>query len=272
MTMKATIQKPCSENWETMKIGLHSRFCDNCKKDVVDFTNKDRRQILEYLLINYNKKVCGHIYPSQLDFSHSDFLITINSIAKQSNNTNLPFYLLTIGSLILAGCNNDLDKSNNSILDTTAFHTPKDSITTVKLNPLDIDRQKQVVVPTEIALDGDICLMPNKSSGQSEPYSFVEIMPEFKGGIDSLMSFIRQNLNYPDLEKRNKIQGKVYVSFVVDKNGKIKDPKILKSFVGAKNFENEVLRVVNSMPDWTPGRQEGKNVDVQFTLPINFKL
>lgn len=105
MIPKAQIAEPCSENWETMKIGLHSRFCENCKKDVVDFTKKNRQQILEYLLENHNRQVCGHIRPSQLDFSHSDFLITINNLSKRTNNTNLSFYLLTMGALLLSSCN-----------------------------------------------------------------------------------------------------------------------------------------------------------------------
>jgi TonB family protein len=272
MMTKATIQNPCPKGWDSMKIGLQSRFCDNCKKDVIDFTNKDRQQILEYLLSNFNKKVCGHIYPSQLDFSQSDFLVTINSLAKQSNNTNLAFYLLTIGSLILAGCNNDLEKSNNSLLDSTTVLTSIDSNTTVNLNHAYKDTQKQGVEPPEIPMEGEICVIPDISSSQCEPYTSVEIMPEFKGGIDSLMSFIKQNLNYPDWEKKNKIEGKVFVSFIVDKNGKIKDTEILRTVEGAKNFDNEVLRVVNSMPDWTPGRQDGNNVDVKYNLPINFKL
>jgi TonB family protein len=272
MTTKVTIPKPCPENWDTMKIGLHSRFCENCKKDVVDFTNKDRRQILDYLLINYNKKICGHIYPSQLDFSHSDFLVTINSHTKQSNNTNLSFYLLTIGTLILAGCNNNSGSSSSSISDTSAVNASKDTNSKIKFNPEYKGTARKVIKQPETAIEGEICVSPNNFSAQSEPYSIVEIMPEFKGGIDSLMSFIKQNLDYPKWEKKNKIEGTVYVSFVVDKTGKIKLPKILRTVMGSKNFDNEVLRIVNSMPNWTPGQNEGKNVDVQFNLPIKFTL
>ncbi len=91
--MKARIDNPCSEDWNKMKIGLHSRFCDKCEKNVMDFTNKSRQEILEYLLTNYDKRVCGRIYRSQLDFSDTDFLVTIKAISRKNKNPNLAFYL-----------------------------------------------------------------------------------------------------------------------------------------------------------------------------------
>lgn len=256
-----------------MKIGLHSRFCDNCKKNVVDFTNKDRRQILEYLLNNYDKKVCGHIYPSQLDFSYSDFLVTIRTLSNQANNRNLPFYLLTMGTLILAGCSNNQQTTGSSVVDTTFINTNTSQDTTAAKTDTTIGTTvKEPIKIPEIAIDGEIMVGTNNTFGHAEPYMFVDTMPEFKGGVDSLMNFITKNLKYPEWEKKNKIQGKVFVSFVIDKNGKIKDAKILRTVLASKNFDSEVLRVVNRMPDWTPGRQEGNSVDVKFNLPINFTL
>lgn len=277
METRIDIKKPCPENWETMKIGLHSRFCDSCQKNVIDFTNKDKNEILEYLFTNRTERVCGRIYRSQLDFSNTDLLITIQALAKQNKNTNIPFYLLTVGTMILASCNNNttdqqiLTKSDTTIIqsDTTNGQVtnniePKDTVDKHVKNPNDAPS----VIPDDILL-GEVAPLPYPDK---EPYQYVEVMPEFKGGIDSLMSFIKQNLEYPEWEKGNKIEGKVFVNFVVDKNGKIKDLKISRSVQGSKNFDKEVLRVMNSMPDWTPGQQDKKNVDVQFNLPINFKL
>ena len=99
-----------------------------------------------------------------------------------------------------------------------------------------------------------------------------EKMPEFPGGIDSLIQFIKINLQYPKWEKENKIEGKVYVRFVVGIEGEILDVKILRSVEGSKNFDTEVIRVINSMQNWIPGEQDGEKVKVQFTLPVNFKL
>jgi len=282
MTLNVTIQKPCSENWESMRIGLHSRFCENCIRDVVDFTNKDRKEILEYLIFNHDKKICGRVYPSQIDFSKSDFLVTIKAFSERSNNPNLSFYLLAMGSLILAGCNNN-SVSSNSALD-EIVNDPSIKITNMiddstknntntidKLDTTSGETMREHLIAYESIIMGDFCVFPEPAE-KIEPLLFVKVMPEFKGGVDSLMSFIKQKLVYPAWERNNKIHGKVIVTFVVDKNGKIKDPKILKSVEGSKYFNHEVIRVVNSMPDWRPGWHDGKNVDVQFTLPIEFQL
>ena len=275
MKTRIDIKQPCPENWETMKIGLHSRFCDNCKKDVIDFTNKDRREILEYLLTNRTEKVCSRIYRSQLDFSSTDFLITIQALARQHKNTNFSFYLLTVGTMILASCNNNTTDQKS---------LPKTDTTTILSDTTKGQEAKNIEIEDTIgkcvknhnhlppAIPDDILVGEVVYPDTTEPYAYVEIMPEFKGGIDSLMSFVKQNLNYPEWELDKKIEGRVFVTFIVDKNGKIKDPKISRSVQGSKNFDKEVIRVINSMPDWTPGQQDGKNVDVQFNLPINFKL
>jgi len=73
------------------------------------------------------------------------------------------------------------------------------------------------------------------------------------------------------IAKENGIQGRVYVTFVVDRDGKIKDAKILRGGLGG-GLEEEALRVVRSMPDWKAGKQNGRSVQVQYNLPINFQL
>lgn len=106
MKTRIRIKEPCHESWDKMKIGIDSRFCLNCQKNVIDFTNMSRQEILEILLSRYNVDTCGRFFKSQLDFSSTDFMVTINVIGKQNRNTNLAFYLLTISTLILASCDN----------------------------------------------------------------------------------------------------------------------------------------------------------------------
>ncbi|NQY08757.1 MAG: energy transducer TonB [Flavobacteriales bacterium] len=100
----------------------------------------------------------------------------------------------------------------------------------------------------------------------------VEKMPEYIGGLDSLKVYLEKNVKYPKYEKDNNIQGRVYVTFIVGKEGKVREARILRSVEGSINFDPEALRVVNEMPDWIPGMQRGKPVSVQFNLPINFSL
>ena len=107
-------------------------------------------------------------------------------------------------------------------------------------------------------------------SPTEEPYTTVETMPEFNGGNKALFAYLGENIKYPkNAESENK-EGMVYVSFVIDKNGKVKDTKVVKGFDTA--CENEALRVLEAMPDWTPGVQAGQTVDVQLTLPVRFQL
>jgi protein TonB len=95
----------------------------------------------------------------------------------------------------------------------------------------------------------------------------VETMPGFDG---DLMQYMIANLRYPDQARKNNIQGRVLVQFVVRKDGRVADAKIAKS--ANPLLDAEALRVVRIMPKWIPGRQDGKPVDVYFTLPVTFKL
>jgi len=101
-------------------------------------------------------------------------------------------------------------------------------------------------------------------------YTVVEEMPEFPGGVQALRNFLAQAVKYPAEAVRKGIQGKVYVTFVVDKDGSTKNAKIARGVDPA--LDAEALRVVSSLPKWMPGKQKGQAVAVQYTVPINFKL
>lgn len=95
-------------------------------------------------------------------------------------------------------------------------------------------------------------------------------MPEFPGGQEALYSWLSKNIKYPDAAKKRKIEGKVFVNFTVSKTGKIDKVSILKKINDL--LDAEAVRVVSSMPNWTPGENKDIPVDVEMTLPINFKL
>ena len=104
----------------------------------------------------------------------------------------------------------------------------------------------------------------------------VEDMPMFKGCSDDLctqgeiLKYIARNTKYPAIAKENNITGRVFVGFVVDKTGSVTGVKILRGV--DKYLDAEALRVVKSMPKFSPGRQRGKPVKVQYNIPITFKL
>ena len=98
----------------------------------------------------------------------------------------------------------------------------------------------------------------------SEPDSF----PQFPGGLDSLGSFLKRNLRWP--EPYIDVEGRVLVKFIVAKNGRIIKPEVIRPLY--KTFDAEALRVVRLMPPWIPAKLNGKAVDKEYSLPINFTL
>lgn len=101
-------------------------------------------------------------------------------------------------------------------------------------------------------------------------FMVVEDAPEFPGGTEALMQFLRENVEYPVYCRENNIQGRVIVSFVVDKDGSIIEPTVEKSV--HPQIDEEALRIIGLMPKWKPGYHGGKPVRVKYSVPINFRL
>lgn len=103
---------------------------------------------------------------------------------------------------------------------------------------------------------------------QDSVYLVVDQMPEFQGGRRGLASYINQNLKYPEEAKRLNIKGKVYVKFIVDSSGKVKEPTLVRK--GNPILDAEALRIVRQMPTWKPGKHKGSHVNVSLIVTISF--
>lgn len=125
-----------------------------------------------------------------------------------------------------------------------------------ELNGKDIAELKEVIVKT--------------AEPESKPYTVVEQMPQFPGGNGELLALIAKNLRYPAISAENGVQGKVFIRFVVTASGAVEGVEVIRSL--DPNCDKEAVRVVSNLPKWIPGRQNGRNVPVYFTLPITFKL
>lgn len=108
------------------------------------------------------------------------------------------------------------------------------------------------------------------SRTEGKVYEKVENMPEFPGGVQGLMQYISSNLKYPAAAQKAGVQGKVIVSMIVDKEGNITDPKIIKGITPL--LDAEAIRIISDMPQWKPGTDKGEKVNVQYTIPLVFKL
>ena len=107
-------------------------------------------------------------------------------------------------------------------------------------------------------------------NADGEVVSVVEDDPEFPGGVEALYKYLAENIKYPVLAKEKGTQGRVYVAFVVEKDGSVSNAKVLRGV--SEEVDAEALRVINAMPKWKPGMQKGVPVRVQYNIPIIFKL
>jgi TonB family protein len=110
----------------------------------------------------------------------------------------------------------------------------------------------------------------NTSKTNDDVFVIVDEMPEYPGGVVALKNFLAQTVKYPAEAAKKGIQGKVYVTFVVQKDGNIGETKIARGV--SPELNAEALRVVKLLTNWKPGKQKGQEVAVQYTVPINFAL
>jgi periplasmic protein TonB len=111
-----------------------------------------------------------------------------------------------------------------------------------------------------------------KTEEYEAPYVSVEQMPVFPGGESAMFKYLGDNIVYPKSAKKLGITGTVYVYFIIDRNGNVRDAEVKRGVKNGEDLNEEALRVVKGMPQWEPGYQNGKAASVQFTLPITFKL
>lgn len=128
------------------------------------------------------------------------------------------------------------------------------------LVPLSTNAQEEIVAPVPTV----------EAEEHNEVFVIVEEMPRFPGGEDPLFSYLAEHIKYPDAAVEAGIQGVVYIQFVVEKDGSISEPRVLRGIGGG--CDQEAIRVIASMPSWQPGKQRGVPVRVQYNLPIRFVM
>lgn len=123
--------------------------------------------------------------------------------------------------------------------------------------------------PTQVVFDEPVPEGVSDGAGD-EIFTVVDQQPEYAGGYDAMIAFIKKNMVYPPNARRMQIEGTVHVSFVVSKTGEISDVKVLRGIFG--ECDREAVRVVQIMPKWNPGKQNGHPVNVRFIMPLKFRL
>ena len=272
------IKKPCGENWDNMRLGLISRHCGKCDKEVVDFTQMSKPEIFQYLYDNRDKKTCARIYAWQVDYTYEDIELTIKKLKPAQRKSNYYFYLLALGAFALGSCNYENKPVNTEIVENinvgqvspgadTAIKKNDSVPNEIKIGKIKPQRIEPIPDPSYI-IQGEMPFEPELETVANPDmvYNVVEQMPEFYGGSETLKLYVASRLK--GIENENGISGKIIVNFVVDENGVITGPKILYSTQGLQNFEKSIIKIFNEMPKWKPGVQGGRNVKVNMQFPV----
>jgi hypothetical protein len=273
------IKKPCGENWDNMRLGLISRHCGKCDKEVVDFTQMSKPEIFQYLYDNRDKKTCARIYAWQVDYTYEDIELTIKKLKPAQRRSNYYFYLLALGAFALGACNYENKSINTEVIENvnmgevnpspdTAIKNNDSTIKEVKMGKI----KPQVIKPTPdpgYIIQGEMPFEPElevNAPNSDMVYNIVEQMPEFYGGSETLKLYVASRVK--NIENENNLSGKIIVNFVVDENGVITGSNILYSTNGLEDYEKTIIKMFNEMPKWKPGVQGGRNVKVNMQFPV----
>ena len=213
--------------------------------DEAAIPDEQEKKTYQYLLLDISQS--NNELPSAIPFNYSFLKTRIRMINRKRSQTTSVFKYLLILPLFLA-----IVTANQCCTDQ---------------QPLQSEIEKVFPKPSEVQTKDS---STTASETSETPLEVAEIMPEFPGGTEALLSFIKDNLEYPQKAIDEQTEGRVIIRFVVNSNGEISDPTILKGI--NKNLDQAAIDVINKLPRWKPGQQDGHPVSVQFTLPIVFKL
>lgn len=152
---------------------------------------------------------------------------------------------------------------------------PKPQTTILEIVEDDVEIEDELIIDAEADQETEIeeytpIMTEEEEVEEEEIFTVVEQQPSFPGGERARIKYLQQNIEYPQMARESGISGTVYVSFVVEKNGKITDVQVLRGIGGG--CDKEAIRVVKNMPKWNAGKQRGKPVRVRFNMPIRFTL
>lgn len=248
----------------------------------------------QYQILLIKKAAGGKWYSIANSFNHSKlkYRITMMSRKKSSGWTMAKaLYVLPIAAfaaIAFANCSKtESENTQDFTYDKTVLqYLPKEG--DVKFIGKNLDGTECVLVRKA---DGSVRRCMEKEIGENEHHIAIEVieedanydvdlentvffiveeMPEFPGGEEGLLKFVTENTKYPEVAKEKKIQGKVFVQFVINRDGNVEDVKLAKGVDPL--LDEAAMNIVKSMPQWKPGKQRGQYVKVSFTIPINFQL
>jgi hypothetical protein len=287
--MKFHIPTPCPEDWGKMKIGLTSRFCESCTKDVMDFTKMSRQEILEYLLENQGHRTCGRILPSQLDFTRRDIVVTLHQMKKRYPRHQLPMTVLFIAGMMLAGCDErrvtEVTKATEKV---EKENIEKNSSLQIPEKPKLANNSKKEINISIESIEGETMgfmvaepdpvniteQIKNLDTIRQDSILNVDLSNTIIGEIvDENSCFRFQNLSAEEyiskkFTKKSSAHAseKLILSFEVGIDGKISNISITQSV--SEKLDQYARQLISEMPGWLPAKHNGKKTTSKLTVEI----
>ncbi|MBC7865730.1 MAG: energy transducer TonB [Bacteroidia bacterium] len=266
--------------------GFH---CGMCKKSIVDFRGKTKTEVDSYRAQHKTENVCGLFHKDQVVDVAPDFYEPSPSFFRAPLHRRIQLVMVICFATILFSCKDEVqphgkaltvwDKVNDLETNFSREQVPEQMLQT------NSDSLEEIVFTAPDIVNGDISEPLGETMGEivvenpeppaidnNSPLCYAAQMPEFPGGIPSLYKFIGANLDYPKQAIEQGLQGKIYIRFVVKKDGTASEPVILRGIGMEDEFMKSISNLLSAMPKWKPGMQSGNLVDVYFTLPLNFVL
>ncbi len=240
----------------------------------------------QYQILLIKKAAGGKWYSIANSFNHSKLKYRITMMSRKKSSVwtlAKALYVLPIAAFaVVAFANSSCSKDSTNDKTTLAeIGLSQADFDRIPLNATFVSKDNKVFKKLSDGSFEEIEIISIKDNSDiaavsavnddDEVFMIVEEMPKFPGGDDALRAFISENIVYPEDAKNQKQEGKVYVSFIINKEGQVGNVKLIKG-TGIECLDNEAMRVISLLPQWTPGRQRGEVVNVSFAVPINFKL
>ncbi len=291
-----SIPKPCHEGWSKMTPNEKGKFCNACAKTVIDFTKKSVIEIQEFLIENRHQKVCGYFYKTQLDSITIEIPEYILFQKLSFSKMFLLALLITMGTSLMS-CNSDgkKQKINQIILidtlankekqiDSIISETTINSVSETKKDS-SISKIKRLLIPEIPVIDGELTLgiveRPKKEEKDIVFGLIIETPPQFinakfssidkmkEAFSDSITKFVNSKF---DIEKTKKLglsagKQRVWAQFTIDSTGNVTN---IVAKGPHKKLEQHTVEILKQLPQFIPGSQRNKPVNVKYTMPIIF--
>jgi TonB family protein len=187
-------------------------------------------------------------------------------------------FFFVISAAILLGCNPKSDETkfaSGETADSLAASELRKSKARTERRAMLVKANEEKALERSLALEEKIkASLTYKDAAGRLVYNKAEIDPQFPGGVDAMRNYLKDNLKYPEGSKEKGFEGTVFVDFVIDETGRVRE--VMASDVVGEDVDlslkEESVRVVTSMPLWNPGTQHGKPVDTSFSIPITFEV